>query len=148
MSEFNIEIAGGSTVRLKTAGKYCDRDILVTAKGGSDPTYKVIPLGKYVFHPNSDADLELSIAEWYDEENEYYEPYPEWFTAYVESEEATMTGFGMYCTNEAPEVECTYDYSEWLNFYITDGTVVTVIREIEVPKEQYDAFMQYFTLES
>ena len=29
MSEFNFEVAGGSTVRLKTAGKYCDRDIVV-----------------------------------------------------------------------------------------------------------------------
>ena len=34
MSEFNIEIEGGSSKRLKTAGKYCDRDIVVTATGG------------------------------------------------------------------------------------------------------------------
>lgn len=34
MSEFNVEVEGGSSVRLPTAGKYCDRDIVVTAKGG------------------------------------------------------------------------------------------------------------------
>lgn len=34
MSAFNIEVAGGSSVRLPTAGKYCDRDIVVTATGG------------------------------------------------------------------------------------------------------------------
>ena len=34
MSEFKIEVAGGSSVRLPTAGKYCDRDIVVTATGG------------------------------------------------------------------------------------------------------------------
>lgn len=34
MSEFNIEVAGGSSVRLPTAGKYCDRDIVITATGG------------------------------------------------------------------------------------------------------------------
>ena len=34
MSELNITIPGGTTQRLKTAGKYCDRDILVTAEGG------------------------------------------------------------------------------------------------------------------
>jgi hypothetical protein len=34
MSEHNITVNGGSAVRLKTAGKYCDRDILVTAEGG------------------------------------------------------------------------------------------------------------------
>lgn len=30
----NITIEGGSSVRLPTAGKYCDRDIIVTAAGG------------------------------------------------------------------------------------------------------------------
>lgn len=34
MSTFNIEVEGGKTVKLPTAGKYCDRDIIVTAKGG------------------------------------------------------------------------------------------------------------------
>lgn len=32
---FNIEVEGGKTVKLPTAGKYCDRNILVTAKGGA-----------------------------------------------------------------------------------------------------------------
>lgn len=31
---YNITVEGGSSVRLKTAGKYCDRDIVVTATGG------------------------------------------------------------------------------------------------------------------
>lgn len=30
----NITVEGGTSVRLPTAGKYCDRDIVVTAKGG------------------------------------------------------------------------------------------------------------------
>lgn len=30
----NIEVESGKTIRLPTAGKYCERDILVTAKGG------------------------------------------------------------------------------------------------------------------
>lgn len=34
MSEFNIEVQGGSSVRLPTAGKYCEKDIIVTASGG------------------------------------------------------------------------------------------------------------------
>lgn len=44
MSEFNIEVAGGSSVRLPTAGKYCDRDIVVTATGSSGGTTPQIPL--------------------------------------------------------------------------------------------------------
>lgn len=30
----NISVEGGTSVRLPTAGKYCDRDIVVTATGG------------------------------------------------------------------------------------------------------------------
>lgn len=34
MSEFNIEVQGGTAVKLPTAGKYCEKDIIVTAIGG------------------------------------------------------------------------------------------------------------------
>ena len=36
MSEINITVEGGTSVRLPTAGKYCDRDIVITAEGGGD----------------------------------------------------------------------------------------------------------------
>lgn len=36
MNEFNINVEGGSSVRLPTAGKYCDRDIIVTANKNED----------------------------------------------------------------------------------------------------------------
>ena len=35
MSEFNITVESGKSVKLPTAGKYCDRDIVVTAEGGT-----------------------------------------------------------------------------------------------------------------
>lgn len=35
MSEYKISVEGGTSVRLTTAGKYCDRDIVVTA--AADP---------------------------------------------------------------------------------------------------------------
>lgn len=41
MAEHNITVQGGSSVRLKTAGKYCDRDIVVTAEGGGLETCEV-----------------------------------------------------------------------------------------------------------
>lgn len=34
----NITVQGGTSVRLPTAGKYCDRDILITAEGGGIDT--------------------------------------------------------------------------------------------------------------
>ena len=42
MSTHEITVEGGTKVRLKTAGKYCDRDIVVTATGGgsSEPDNK------------------------------------------------------------------------------------------------------------
>lgn len=39
---FNIEVEGGKTVRLPTAGKYCDRDIVITATGGGGVAEPVI----------------------------------------------------------------------------------------------------------
>lgn len=35
MSEYNITVEGGTSKRLLTAGKYCDRDIVVTATGSA-----------------------------------------------------------------------------------------------------------------
>lgn len=38
MSDININVEGNSSLRLKTAGKYCDKDIVVTAEGGGTDT--------------------------------------------------------------------------------------------------------------
>ena len=48
MSEINITVNAGSSVKLKTAGKYCDRDIVVTAEGSSGDT-----LGDYLSGKNN-----------------------------------------------------------------------------------------------
>jgi hypothetical protein len=65
MSEFSIKVDGGSSVRLPTAGKYCDRDIVVSATDvsgemlkkliGSDITDFTLPkdttkIGSYAFY--------------------------------------------------------------------------------------------------
>ena len=42
MSEFNITVESGKSVKLPTAGKYCDRDILVTATGGAEDLNDVL----------------------------------------------------------------------------------------------------------
>ena len=39
---FNIEVEGGTSVRLPTKGKYCDRDIVVTAQGGAEDLNEVL----------------------------------------------------------------------------------------------------------
>lgn len=38
----NITIEGGTSVRLPTAGKYCDRDIVITAEGGKEDLEAVL----------------------------------------------------------------------------------------------------------
>lgn len=47
MSEFNIEVQGGSSVRLPTAGKYCEKDILVTASGGGEEEFIGVKYSNY-----------------------------------------------------------------------------------------------------
>ena len=39
---YNITIESGQSVRLPTAGKYCDRDIIVTAEGGKEDLDEVL----------------------------------------------------------------------------------------------------------
>ena len=46
MSQFDITVEGGTSVRLPTAGKYCDRDIVVTAEGGGVDDYPFYGDGK------------------------------------------------------------------------------------------------------
>ena len=56
MSEFNITVKSGASVRLKTAGKYCDRDIVVKAEGGSVNAEKIaFVLGDGIQIPISDV---------------------------------------------------------------------------------------------
>lgn len=38
----NITVEGGTSVRLPTAGKYCDRDIVITAEGGKEDLEAVL----------------------------------------------------------------------------------------------------------
>lgn len=38
----NITVEGGTSVRLPTAGKYCDRDIIITAEGGAEDLNTVL----------------------------------------------------------------------------------------------------------
>ena len=35
LAELNIEVSGGTSTKLLTAGKYCDRNIVIIASGGS-----------------------------------------------------------------------------------------------------------------
>jgi hypothetical protein len=55
-----IEIQPGQTIRLKTAGKYCDRDIVITAKSaGGDTSAKLgtAKLGTMVLGKDGSATL-------------------------------------------------------------------------------------------
>lgn len=67
MREITITVDGGTSKRLLTAGKYCDRDIVVTATGGSNKQEdelirgvckeyvndRVTTVGQYAFYRNS-----------------------------------------------------------------------------------------------
>ena len=125
--------------------KYASVIVNISGGGGTPdtPTYNgYIPLGKYVFSANPNGE-NLDLGEQYDEENDEYWTYPDWFTT-IDSEGELRTCFGVYCSSDSEEAECYYN-PDFMDFLIGDGTEVTVITEIEVTEEQYNAFMYYFT---
>ena len=48
MSEHNITVKGGASIRLPTGGKYCDRDIVITSEGNASEEY----VGEYTVTPS------------------------------------------------------------------------------------------------
>ena len=52
MSEHNITVKGGASVLLPTGGKYCDRDIVVTAESSGDAY-----TGKYTVTPSRNTQV-------------------------------------------------------------------------------------------
>ena len=66
MSEHKITVESGATVRLTTAGKYCDRDILVTAEAAEQPTvtsinYSSWDSGSFTETLDNGATLEYAV---------------------------------------------------------------------------------------
>lgn len=65
MSEFNFEVNAGDELRLLTAGKYCDKDILITALGGGGGTGVTLPAGydmeMGIYIPDSDKSSAVTI---------------------------------------------------------------------------------------
>ena len=77
-NEFNIEVKSGSSVRLLTAGKYCDRDIVVSGilKGN-------LTMTEGSFIPTSDVSSYFSIEHNLGQR-------PNFFVVYAEGEEEEL----------------------------------------------------------
>lgn len=70
----NVNVEGGKTVKLATAGKYCDRDIVVTAAGASEEDLKA----KYDAGVQAGMDQLLSgliVGSYYNDRIESIAPY-------------------------------------------------------------------------
>ena len=63
MSEFNITVEGGKSVRLPTAGKYCDRDIVVTATVDSEQPKKILRYIKFVVNEVRGGGTQMQFSE-------------------------------------------------------------------------------------
>ena len=59
----NITIEGGTSVRLLTAGKYCDRDIVITATGGSGQPKKILRYIKFVVNEVRGGGTQMQFSE-------------------------------------------------------------------------------------
>lgn len=61
MSQYDITVTGGSSMRLLTAGKYCDRDIVVAAEGGGENQLPALLAGT-ITSIRSDAEKVVGYA--------------------------------------------------------------------------------------
>ena len=62
MSEFNITIEGGTSKRLPTAGKYCEKDIIVTATGSAETMVGWWELNEEIDDTTLDGDYSIKIS--------------------------------------------------------------------------------------
>lgn len=115
MSEFNIEVQGGSSVRLPTAGKYCDRDIIVTASGGGEE-FIGVRLSDFSGRYNTPkvADARSIPYSAISDQNNVYSRYHSWFAnwqatanggLYVSLEEVYLPD-NMYCFGSNMFINC------------------------------------------
>lgn len=62
MSEHNISVEGGTSVRLLTAGKYCDRDIVVTAMANTSESEEHEILVKLIERTITEFDVPKEVT--------------------------------------------------------------------------------------
>lgn len=140
---FNIEIRSGSTIRLLTKGKYCDRDIVITAIDADTPAEDiqgVIKAGTYV--PGDT--FTTSRGEWYyipmrfmHNGNEYSEL----------STEGLLGGIVTYVSADGERHEAGTGGT------FTDKGEITILedcdtRELSNYPAEYDWFTKHYTLQS
>ena len=92
MSEINISIEGGTSKRLLTAGKFCNKDIVVTAEGGGNLLKQFI---------------EGTLTELYDEEVESVGDYAFYYTTMpsrVELPNVRRVGAMSFCYSKQTEI--------------------------------------------
>lgn len=61
----NITVEGGKAIRLKTSGKYCDQDIIVTATGGDEGYEEGYKAGVESFSAVEDGLLSKTLTEYH-----------------------------------------------------------------------------------
>lgn len=83
MSEFNIEVQGGSSVRLPTAGKYCEKDIIVTASGGTEEIENLVDQSGVLDSTDGTATEKVEqLIDKAERDNALYEATKAWTTQY------------------------------------------------------------------
>lgn len=100
MSEFSVEIASGNSKRLLTAGKYCDRDIVVTTSGGGGSGYIFEKIASDYECVRAVTTISLKSYDWWQSvtvEN-----------IYCVTKQIVATAAGSFSKNATCEIEISY----------------------------------------
>lgn len=66
MSEYNFDVVANSSIRLKTAGKYCDRDIVVTSPKVEIPEgYRFVKVASDFNCVRAVSTIDIKSYDWY-----------------------------------------------------------------------------------
>lgn len=121
MSAHNITVSAGSTVRLPTAGKYCDRDIVIKAQG--DGACEILGSHAICYHPTNyipDEDVKI-----YCSDGTYAKFLDEMKDPYLGGVEYILfkTDGNIIIKGEGARLE--YDGSDWSCIYVDGEDVYT-----------------------
>ena len=158
MNSHNITVSAGSTIRLPTAGKYCDRDIVIKAKGGG--TCEIFGSHPICFYPTNyipDENVKIEFTN-YDVYAKFLDETGSFYGYYIDLVNCIQFQTDGHIKIEGLEGVLEFDGENWICIYI-DGEdtytyplpygwgIIDIYNPYEVSKKQFDLFERLVEIE-